>query len=862
MGDGEQLDILAGLVGTPPGTSKSESVGSQILQEVVQEPRRQRVSGISVKRSMYWPTGSASRLSHSSTLTTTSISGGSTTPTKDHHHHQASDIPENHPGAYTHGFRQGELIGINSCSATPQAPLGLFATWTTTELTIWNPKPKIAISKLIRSPDSLTRLGDNKDVKWKPDSNEHTLIIWTVNSALIIYRLEPLPKSDSVYNLPPDQSESFLSTGPADRIPFPKLALKFIGEIPPLDPSDVISCLALTPSHILIGIANPIPRLSTISWSSIHSFITLNQRTNRHHHNSLYEDQNLKPNSHSVKSSTKNLLSDIDWLIDKSVTLLSITYSNELNVYILVTSDGRGYVAHIIYSQTTRGRPTRLGTDEEVRWMGNCFHDPVERLGHLPATGACAINLRFSLVAVGVQKGIVDVYRVVNTCAWTSDGHALAVASSNGFSVWSVFGRLQTCCNSGMLLENETTSSDIKFDDYFMGSCRSLLWGPGNFELCLLTAPSDSPTRYIADDQLFVLPFAKSAVATLHSPVSFSFQGQYEARIFTVGRPVSVYRGADCPDLSVINPESDVWQHIKIPADYISTNWPINYSCISEDGKLLAVAVSGRWKLFENEDEEQSIHVRGGMQWFENTLVTAVEEGGSYSIRLFARENTLSLSHCLLKHHLSHPIVLLSIYDTSLLIYTTDNTLSHFIIKGQTLIPCGSIGFEGVVGNPLRVRGMSWLIPDTQHCFGEPEHDLDHATIILLIGGKVVLLRPQRSERAEVKYDMQILADHVEFYWAGRQFNDDNESGLLENSLWAWDGKRISVWLDALAIDEKDLSGEENVISTSSSQAVENRLTIPLNFHPLSVLMDKGIFIGIEQETLSKSHSILLCSGS
>ncbi|KNE99997.1 hypothetical protein PSTG_06849 [Puccinia striiformis f. sp. tritici PST-78] len=839
---------------------------------------------------MYWPTGSASRLSHSSTLTTTSISGGSTTPTKDHHHHQASDIPENHPGAYTHGFRQGELIGINSCSATPQAPLGLFATWTTTELTIWNPKPKIAISKLIRSPDSLTRLGDNKDVKWKPDSNEHTLIIWTVNSALIIYRLEPLPKSDSVYNLPPDQSESFLSTGPADRIPFPKLALKFIGEIPPLDPSDVISCLALTPSHILIGIANPIPRLSTISWSSIHSFITLNQRTNRHHHNSLYEDQNLKPNSHSVKSSTKNLLSDIDWLIDKSVTLLSITYSNELNVYILVTSDGRGYVAHIIYSQTTRGRPTRLGTDEEVRWMGNCFHDPVERLGHLPATGACAINLRFSLVAVGVQKGIVDVYSfrgsalltnyshslnpqtnqndheprgnseqcggVVNTCAWTSDGHALAVASSNGFSVWSVFGRLQTCCNSGMLLENETTSSDIKFDDYFMGSCRSLLWGPGNFELFLLTAPSDSPTRYIADDQLFVLPFAKSAVATLHSP------DNTKHAFLQLDDRVSVYRGADCPDLSVINPESDVWQHIKIPADYISTNWPINYSCISEDGKLLAVAgtrgfthfnsVSGRWKLFENEDEEQSIHVRGGMQWFENTLVTAVEEGGSYSIRLFARENTLSLSHCLLKHHLSHPIVLLSIYDTSLLIYTTDNTLSHFIIKGQTLIPCGSIGFEGVVGNPLRVRGMSWLIPDTQHCFGEPEHDLDHATIILLIGGKVVLLRPQRSERAEVKYDMQILADHVEFYWAGRQFNDDNESGLLENSLWAWDGKRISVWLDALAIDEKDLSGEENVISTSSSQAVENRLTIPLNFHPLSVLMDKGIFIGIEQETVIK----------
>jgi hypothetical protein len=27
---------------------------------------------------------------------------------------------------------------------------------------------------------------------------------------------------------------------------------------------------------------------------------------------------------------------------------------------------------------------------------------------------------------------------------------------------------------------------------------------------------------------------------------------------------VLIYRGADQPDLSVINPESDVWQHIKV----------------------------------------------------------------------------------------------------------------------------------------------------------------------------------------------------------------------------------------------------------------------------------------------------------
>jgi len=59
---------------------------------------------------------------------------------------------------------------------------------------------------------------------------------------------------------------------------------------------------------------------------------------------------------------------------------------------------------------------------------------------------------------------------VVNACAWTSDGHALAVAASNGFSVWSVYGRLQTSA-----VTPEPDSHEVKFEDYFMGSCRSLV---------------------------------------------------------------------------------------------------------------------------------------------------------------------------------------------------------------------------------------------------------------------------------------------------------------------------------------------------------------------------------------------------
>lgn len=119
---------------------------------------------------------------------------------------------------------------------------------------------------------------------------------------------------------------------------------------------------------------------------------------------------------------------------------------------------------------------------------------------------------------------------------------------------------------------------------------------------------------------------------------------------------VLVYRGADQPDMSVINPESDVWQHIKvswrssispaadvqIPDAYIATNWPIRYASISNDGKLIAVAgrrglthystTSGRWKLFADERQERDFVVRGGLLWFHHVLVAAIDVDKSHQV--------------------------------------------------------------------------------------------------------------------------------------------------------------------------------------------------------------------------------------
>ena len=130
--------------------------------------------------------------------------------------------------------------------------------------------------------------------------------------------------------------------------------------------------------------------------------------------------------------------------------------------------------------------------------------------------------------------------------------------------------------------------------------------------------------------------------------------------------------------MSVINPESDVWQHIKvllprfriaearsyrvpvqIPLEYTASNWPIRYSAISADGRFIAVAgrrglvhystTSGRWKLFEDNVQEQAFIVRGGLVWFHHVLIAAVELGRSWQVSSVTITLTLSAQrrkHC------------------------------------------------------------------------------------------------------------------------------------------------------------------------------------------------------------------------
>lgn len=84
-----------------------------------------------------------------------------------------------------------------------------------------------------------------------------------------------------------------------------------------------------------------------------------------------------------------------------------------------------------------------------------------------------------------------------------------------------------------------------------------------------------------------------------------------------------------------------------------------------------------------------------------------------------------------------------------------------------------------------------------------------------------------QSANQEVKYDMQIFADRIEFCWIHLR-----GIAALENSLWAFDGKGIRVWLNALAI-ETPTTQDQNEIQESVKESVN----IPLEFYPLCMLL-------------------------
>ncbi|KAL7285751.1 hypothetical protein ACG7TL_000860 [Trametes sanguinea] len=677
------------------------------------------------------------------------------------------------------------------------------------------------------APTSVQEHGENVNLQWSPDGQR--IVIQTTESYLVLitveYNAEEVP-----YQTPPlatNAARHFLP-GAGEALPLQSLKLHLEGVIR-IEGS--LQSVSPRKDYILFSTSNP-PAIQRVPWPN----------TGEAGENGQGDYDTWEVNEE-----------ELPWLVDPD------------GFETWITSDGRAYLVQLYQEQNLGPSPSEVsaGDDERAQqfkelshqlgqlphsrqssdsmssvrplsWHGTCIHhvdpprwvqkrkqvDPgdIARYTYTEPRRAMmiALNPKFSMLAIGTYNGTVEftnfpsvdgavpkpqVLQIPNmyardgtgsvcTMEWSSDGYVLAVGWEKGWAVWSVGGR---CLAWGFGVEYEV--DEERFQDAFMYGVRSL----DNTQYAFLQM----------DDR------------------------------------VLVYRGADQPDMSVINPEADVWQHVKIPQSYMSANWPIRYSSLSADGRLIAIAgrrglvhyssTSGRWKMFADELQEQAFTVKGGLLWFHHVLIAAVEVAGAHQIRLYSRDLELSNQNVLHREMVPSPVVILSLVDNSLLVYTVDNTLYHYLIIPTAdtikLHLCGSITFDGVIAVPNAVRALSWMIPSAQKQIGDPVDDL-HA----------------QSEEGEVKYDMQILADQIEFCWIHLR-----GIGTLENSLWGYDGQGIRVWLNALAIESAPSAadGEDGQTPTDN---VKESVKIPLDFYPLSVLMDKGIIIGVEVEAATRTN--------
>ena len=738
-----------------------------------------------------------------------------------------------------------------------------FATITERTLTLWSTRPVLALAAITRSRQSLEIYGVNKAVLFRPDAS--TVVIHTSNSYLVTYSVGSDPGT-RVYQQHYANSQSrrqgaLRSFGANDSGGVTEVILKFRRAIK-ID-AGINAVLALD-QELVVATQKP-AAAQCIKW----------------------EQQKDQPQA------VAQLLSKMDWLENKT-PIRAMVHDRAMNLSVWLADDGYGYAVQRTRPQLARSQSssesfpssTSSATAATRLFEGYCFHQPSKPDQY---ASLVSINARFSLIAVATKNGRILCYTAkdyvgnislshilqapvtpvstgaITTLTWSPDGYCLFAGYEKGWATWSVFGR-----EGASSFNTNASHAQSNRENWLLGT-RAATWIGGGSEL-LLTC--------LEDDRIWKLEISRSAAVGC-----FSCANLVRALLQTPTE-ITIYRGHEMPDLTSISNEASLWHHAQYPAAYLHNNWPIRACVASQDGKYVAVAgrrgiahysvQSGRWKTFADVEVESSFAVRGGMCWINHILAAASEHGGGYDLRLYSRDLDLG-RHPLHAEAFSMPIVFVGPSgEDSLLVYTYENILYHYVIsfttRGAQLVQVGQIAFHGVVRAPSRVRSVSWVVPDLQLRNGDPSRDVEFASVMFLVDDKLVLLQPSRTPENTLKYDMKVIAHHVEYYILMRDqiyfnfasagdesmpptpatpsgstsfgANRSHAHYSLRDSLWIFSGTELRMWPDVRDVlhhaAEGDLAGGAPLLS------------MPVDFYPLSILLTKGVVLGIESELLQR----------
>ncbi|KAL2004233.1 hypothetical protein VTN02DRAFT_5376 [Thermoascus thermophilus] len=715
----------------------------------------------------------------------------------------------------------------------------LFATMTESSIAVWQTRPTAVVAAAARSALSLKTYGPNVALLMHPDST--ILVAQTLAGYLLMYTIASDPNS-RVYQQRFDHSQQprrqqLRHFGGEDTNAIRDVSIRF--RMAMKVDSGISKALALD-SELVVATVKP-AAIQCIRWSP----------------------------DKSGTQTTSALLSHILG-VSGEITVVEMVYDRAMSLLIWVTSDGKAYaVQRVPDSPREPEDPKRL-------FNGHCFHTPNddgEEAVHV------AVNARFSLLAVSCANGEILIYTAkdylgnvplsyklqlhvsaattgnLTFMSYSPDGYCLFAGYERGWTNWSVFGK-----PGGTSFGADRSLAATNCEDWLRGVTMG----------CWIGGGSDIILAGQNDRRLWILETARSALTGCFSPANLA------RALLQTGTEIILYRGHDLPDIITISGKDSLWHHAQYPPTYLHSQWPIRSCVVSQDGRYVAIAGrrglahysvnSGRWKTFDDPKAENSFAVRGGMCWYGHILIAAVDNDGSYELRLYSRESPLNNNSILHVEYLPSPVVFIGPSgEDSLLVYTYDNILYHYVLNvvqsRVSLVPVGQIAFNGIVRAPTRVRSISWVLPENQLRNGDPSQDVKVASVLLLVDGNLVLLQPSVSETGDLKYDMRIIAHDVEYYTLMRDqlaFNlappvdeslppspsADNalnaypSNPSLRDSLWMFCGKHLVVWSDVHQV----LRGEE----------APKPLPVPVDFYPLSVLLNKGIVLGVESEIIQR----------
>ncbi|KKY27113.1 hypothetical protein UCRPC4_g01247 [Phaeomoniella chlamydospora] len=737
----------------------------------------------------------------------------------------------------------------------------IFVTITLTSLCVWQTrKPTVLLARFSRSQSSLNSYGANQTVLIRSDST--IAVVKTSLGYLMTYFLIADPVT-RVYQQQHGYSQARRQGlarhfGTDDGEGFGEVSIRFRVAIK-ID-AGISAALALD-NELIVATKKP-AAVQCIKWL---------------------------PDGRGSQTTTE-LLSKMDWLPKKS-GITSMVYDRAMNLAIWITEHGTAYAAQRLQDQVVPEEPVSSGSSSEEAKMpspkkmfhGYLLHEPSD-----DRDGATipAINARFSLLAVGCSNGDILVYSAKDyagnlpfshklqspaspattgslmVLSYSPDGYCIFAGYEKGWAMWSVFGK-----PGAHSFESNQTISQAN-DEAWLQSIRTACWVGGGSEILLTTK---------GDNRIWNLEIARSAATGC-----FSCANLVRALLQTPSEVV-IYRGHDLPDLTTISGEASLWHHAQYPPTYVHNQWPIRSCVISQDGRYVAIAgrrglahyslQSGRWKTFSDPTVENSFAVRGGMCWYGHVLIVAAETDTAYELRLYSRDAELGRLSTLHIEPLPAPAIFIGPSgEDSLLVYTYDNILYHYVIdatpRGVNLVQVGQIAFHGVVRAPTRVRAVSWVLPEHQLRNGDPSQDVAVASVLFLVDDKLVLLQPSQTEEGTLRYDMRSIKQSVEYYILMRDqlyfnfapigdestppspaaenaLNGQHFRNALRDSLWTFTGDSLHMWNDVQEVLRMALEGP----ALKDNLAL---LDIPVDFYPLSILLNKGLILGIESELLQR----------